>query len=451
MKSHRLMFVALSGVRVRNAELLKLGLTLPGFVDRGKTIAELPSLSLLTLAAYTPSHWEVTYREVDHFGDTEINEIAASSPDIIAISSLTARILQAYRLSDELRTRGMTVVMGGLHVSALPDEAQQHCDSIVCGEGESVWPSLIEDFERGQLQRRYRSKPHHFLNELPTPRYDLLNPHLYNRIPLQTTRGCPLACTFCAASRTISSYKRKPIPLVRRELEAILEIWPKPFIELADDNTFVDKTWGNELIQLFQDYPIRWFTETDISIADDQVLLENLARAGCAQLLIGFESSSKSAFQHVEHYGWKSRRFDKYREDIAKIQSHGISVNGCFILGHDSDTIETFAETRDFIYESELSEVQITLLTPFPSTALYQRLRKENRLIDESFWDKCTLFDLVYQPARMSFNELESGFRWLMSELYSPHQTRLRKQKFRDCARARRESHRQDLNPTQSI
>ncbi len=423
MSQLNVLFLALSGVRIKDRELRDMGMTLPGFIDRGKTIAELPSLGLLTLAGCTPDSWEVSYRELDELDDAAVTGLVNAEPSLVAISALTARILDAYRIADALRARGVTVVLGGLHVSALPDEAARHADCIVTGQAELVWPQLLDDFESGQLQKRYEV-PRTGGSPLqraaaPIPRYDLLDLNDYNRIALQTTRGCPLDCSFCGASRMIATYQRKPIEQVRRELDVITGLWERPFVELADDNTFVDKAWSRDLVRLLGEYPLRWFTETDLSIADDEALLDALADSGCAQLLIGLESAQRDSLRGVDSRDWKWQQAEDYAQKIERIQSRGISVNGCFVLGFDSDDESVFADTLDMVQALNLAEVQITLLTAFPGTPLYRQLRAEGRLLKEVFWDECTLFDVTFQPKQMSAEALRRGFRHLMGELYS--------------------------------
>ncbi len=436
MKTYRVLLLAMSGVRVKNDELRELGMTLPGFIERGQVIASLPSLSLLTLAAHTPENWETEYREIDDLSAGAAAQIAGSGYDIVAISAFTARILDAYEIADQLRDAGVTVVLGGLHVAALPEEALNHADAIVVGEAELLWQELLADFETGALRPRYSSmdSARRFdLEQAQVPRYDMLDVGRYNRLTLQTSRGCPLDCEFCGASRLISPYKIKPLAQVRRELEAILNIWPEPYIELADDNTFVSKKWARELARLFAEYRIRWFTETDLSVADDDELLELLALSGCAQVLVGLESTDAATLGRVDSRRWKESRLAGYTAKIRKIQSYGITVNGCFILGFDQDDSRVFDRTREFVQASGLSEVQITILTPFPGTALYSRLRSEGRLPKPVFWDSCTLFDVTYRPKRMSADELEDGFRDLMRDLYSPEQSAGRKEIRKEC------------------
>lgn len=437
----RLLLVAMSGVRVFDTELLSLGLTLPGFVERSRVIASLPSLGLLTLAAHTPASWEASYREYDELPADAARSIAEEGFAVVALSSLTARIDEAYALSRELRSLGVLVIIGGLHASALPHEAAQHCDIVVKGEGELVWPQILTDLGRGEWQPLYDSATagltSRFHDEQPVPRYDLLELDRYNRLTLQTTRGCPLHCSFCAASRTISPYRKKSLEQVRRELEAILALWPRPFIELADDNTFVDKVWSRELVALLADHPVKWFTESDISLADDEALLRLLGRSGCAQVLIGLESASPDSMRGLDTRDWKSRRHRDYTDKVRRIQDHGISVNGCFILGFDQDGPDIFQRTLDYIDSLELAEVQITLLTPFPGTSLRQRLEKECRILEDACWSQYTLFDLTFQPARMSVDEMKTGFRSLMREVYADERVARRRKIFQHCIRQR--------------
>lgn len=438
MRSHSVLFVAMSGVRIYDPELRSLGMTLPGFLERGKVIASLPSLGVLTLAGLTPKDWEVRYMDVDEVNPQTVDAVLSDPAELIAISALAARIDDAYLLADTVRAEARKVVIGGLHASALPEEVQLHADAVVVGEGEPVWHDVLSDARLGQLKPIYRSSPTRAFIEGTPPAYHLLDIERYNRITLQTTRGCPLDCAFCAASRLISPYKRKSMDQVERELDSILSIWKRPFIELADDNSFVHKSWSRELVALLARKRVRWFTETDVSVADDPRLLDLLASSGCAQLLIGFESVDVRSLREADSKDWKRKRRDRYLASIAAIQDRGISVNGCFVHGFDSDGPTCFESTLEFVREAGLTEVQVTVLTPFPGTALFSRLKREERLLEDRFWQKCTLFDVAFRPARMSVEELRSGFRWLVRELYAPRETERRKGLYRDCVRRSR-------------
>lgn len=436
----RLGLIAMSGLRANNPELTALGLTLPGFVERNRIVASLPSLGLLTLAALTPLDVELKYLEVP---DLSTCEGVPDDFDLVAISSFSAQIKDAYVLADRYRALGTKVVLGGLHVTAVPDEAQLHADAIVLGEGEPTWPQVIRDFLSGNLKLLYDARNCNFdLRNAPVPRYDLLDPQRYNRLTVQTQRGCPFRCEFCAASIQISpTYKVKPVELVMQEIRSIKSLWSRPFIEFADDNTFVNKGHSRQLMRALAKENVRWFTETDLSVAEDGELLQLMRDSGCAQVLVGFESTTFSGLDGIEQRSnWKAKKLNAYMEAIQRIQSHGITVNGCFILGLDGTGPESFDDIWRFVRDSRLYDVQITVQTPFPGTPLYHRLKTEGRLLQDGAWELCTLFDVNFQPKNMTVSELEVGLRELGKRLYSDEFTRERHAGFHRRYRAQRRS-----------
>jgi len=437
----KIAMVAMSGIRVCDAELLQLGLTLPGFVERSKTIASLPSLGLLTLAGMTPGSHKVAYFECPQLDALDDSRLRLEDFDAVAISSYSAQIDEAYALADRCRERGVTAIVGGLHATALPDEALEHCDTVVVGEGEACWPELLADLERGHPQPRYGDDGEEFdLAEAPMPAFEALDVGKYNRLTVQTSRGCPHLCDFCASSVLLTKrYKQKPIGKVLAEIDRITSIWPHPFIEFADDNTFIHRVYWKELLNQLKDRRLRWFTETDISVADDPDLLELMRESGCAQVLIGLESPTESALDGIElKANWKYRQWSHYKDAIHEIQAHGIGVNGCFVVGLDGHDTGIFEQICEAVRELELQEVQVTLQTAFPGTPLYARLLDEGRLLEATAWKRCTLFDVNYHPARMSADELASGFRTLVTRLYDDEFTRWRRERFKEFLRAER-------------
>jgi radical SAM superfamily enzyme YgiQ (UPF0313 family) len=423
--------IAFSGVRAADPDLNALGLSLPGVPERVRTVKALPSLSLLTLAALTPPEIELEYREIE---DLRSGPALPGDYDLVALATFTAQVRDAYRVADHYRLRGVPVVMGGLHVRARPEEALQHCTTIAVGEGESLWPRIIADFQAGRLQRRYERPPGRGfdLAQAPLPRYDLLDVSKYNRLTVQTSRGCPHRCDFCASSILLTTgYKVKPVERVVAEIRNIKRFWPRPFIEFADDNSFTNRPHARELLTALREERVRWFTEADVSIAEDDELLALMRASGCRQVLIGLESPRSAGLSGLElRRNWKLRKLPGYLSAVRAIQAHGITVNGCFILGLDGDDESVFDDIYRFVELSGLFDVQITVLTPFPGTPLYDRLAAEGRLLEPAAWERCTLFDVNFVPRQMSPQRLHEGLKQLARRLYEPAFVEHRRQRF---------------------
>jgi radical SAM superfamily enzyme YgiQ (UPF0313 family) len=432
----RIGFIAMSGVRAHNEELAELGLTLPGFVDRNRIIASLPSLGLLTLAGMTPKKFDVEYHEI---ADLRHLPELPTDFDMVAISTFTAQFYEACDVADYYRSRNVPVVMGGITASSLPEQTKEFCTSVVIGEGEPLWPEVLDDLERGSLKPFYvQSPPGQFdLRNAPMPRFDLLDPDKYNRITVQTSRGCPHKCEFCASSILLTSrYKVKPVEKVIAEIREIKKIWPRPFIEFADDNSFVHREHYKRLLRELARERVRWFTEADADVAKDDELLGLMRDSGCQQVLIGLESPGRASLNGLElNSNWKARKQDEYKAAIAKVQSYGITVNGCFILGLDGDTPGVFDDVLNFVRDSGLYEVQVTFLTAFPGTPLYARLKREGRILRDKAWELCTLFDINIAPRNMTVSQLQAGYLKLVKQLYATEETNTRRRRFKRMLR----------------
>lgn len=426
-------FLAMSGLRAHDPKLLELGMSLPGVREREKVLRGLPSLGLLYLAACTPPGHELRYFEAEADG-REPEEVY--SCDLVAISTFSAQVFEAYAVADRLRAAGVRVALGGLHVSVRPDEARAHADHVFLGEGERMWPTAVRAFEAGAAPQVWNAAEFAPLDvhSLPVPRYDLLPPSRYARFPVQTTRGCPWRCDFCASNVMLGQpYRKRPVADVVRDVLAVRRLHPHPFIEFADDNTFVDHEWGKELCRALIPLGVKWFTETDISVADDSELLALMRRSRCRQVLIGLESPARGALEGVElRTNFKARRGPTYVEALRRIQAEGITVNGCFILGLDRHTPDVFEEVLEFAEEVPLYDVQITVLTPFPGTPLYDRLLREGRILQPDRWDLCTLFDVNFVPKGMTVEELREGVYWLAERLYRTESQAARRGQFLD-------------------
>lgn len=428
-------FIAMSGIRVMDKELLKLGVTLPGFVERSKVIASLPSLGLLTLAGLTPDNHTIEYLEIPDAND--IKNLPGEF-DLVAISSYSAQINEGYEIAKRYKDSGVPSILGGPHVSRVPEEAEKYCNSVVIGEGELIWQKLLDDLQNGNLQSRYGSLENSFdLKDAPMPAFELLDMPKYTRLTVQLSRGCPHLCEFCASSPLITNkYSQKPVGKVLDEIDRIKEIWDGHFIEFVDDNAIINKNYWRELLPQLRKRRIKWFAETDISVSEDEDILRLMRDSGCVQVLIGLESPVEQGLKGVElKSDWKLNNLEKYREGIKKIQSNGIRVTGCFIIGLDGQDKSIFEKVIEFVRETEMFDVQITILTPFPGTKLYERLKAEERLLAEKDWRTCTLFDLNFKPKNMTLKELRDGFKKMGIELYSDSFSNWRKNKFKEYLR----------------
>jgi len=423
----RVALISLSGLRIREPQMRELGMRLPTLQSRAAALARMPSLGLLTLAGQTPDTWECSYHEIEDASDESVESVLDVRPDLIAVSTLSASVDQAYRFVSRVRRHGIPLVIGGLHATACPEEAARHFDVVAVGDGEAVWPAILRDAQRGALMPRYCANGTFDLADSPVPRYDLLGAGRRDRLTLQTQRGCPFACEFCAASRLLGRFREKPLANIERELAALNAQMGSPIVELADDNTFAGRRDAVPLLELFAGSGIRYFTEVDWRIGERPEIVARLADSGCVQVLIGFESLT---FRYPG-MGAKQAAFERMINAAEAIQASGVAVIGCFIVGGDGETHQSIDRLAEFILASPLADVQLTVQTPFPGSPLHRRLKSEGRLRPEAGWECCTLFDVMYEPDRMSAAELSSTFRAVVGAVFSPaaneHRQRIRR------------------------
>lgn len=370
--------------------------------------------SLLIIAALTPSSYEIDII------DENIEEIDfQKNYDLVGITVMTQQANRAYEISAQFRKNRVKVILGGIHVTVCPDEAMNNADSIVVGEAENLWPEIIEDFEANHLKSFYKNSKVVDMLHAPIPRYDLIADKGYNVVWIQTTRGCPHDCEFCAASRVYGNqYRRKSTSQIIDEILLIKKSLGDINISFADDNLFVDKQASIEFISAITPLKIRWFGQTDISIARHGQLLGLLKNSGCYCLFVGFESLSENNLKGINKNEWKASQVKFYPEYISKIQSYGIGVMGAFIIGFDDDTPSKFQKISDFIINNNLYESQISILTPLPGTPLRERMLKTNCLLDNS-WEKYTLADLTFKHPLLSKIQLEDGLFSIYKEINS--------------------------------
>lgn len=365
-----------------------------------------PNLALITIASILPDDWDCVYIDQNYI-DIDFDQ----QYDIVIISSMTQQIRNAYDISERFRHIGALTIIGGIHVTLMPEEALQYADVVNVGEAEKIFPQLIDDIEHGCVKRIYKEvepEGYEFIDS-PMPRFDLLKEYSYSIITLQTTRGCPHDCSFCSASKVFGTkYRRKENYKVLQELERILDLYPDKIVLFADDNMFVMKKQVKELLKQMCDMNFRWIAQTDISIAEDDELLELMVHAGCQWVVIGFESISSKSLKNIDKNNWKFNKLPKYKTSIQKIQNYGIGVYGTFIVGLDEDDISIFKNTSEFIIKNKLYGCNITVPTPLPGTRLREHLLKDNRIAVHD-WNYYTFWDVTIIPQRMTKEELENG------------------------------------------
>ena len=369
-----------------------------------KKLWSVPNLGLLTVAGMLPDDFFVEY--------IDLNYVQKSNPlcDWVFMSPSTCQAERAYRIAGELRASGIKVAMGGVHVSVLPDEALQHADTVFIGEAEGAIEAFIADMKAGAAKPTYRGCSSPSLVQTPIPRYDLTACYPYNSIPVQTSRGCPHQCSFCVSSKLYGKrIRRKSITQIQKELENILSVHKRPLIFFTDDNIFVDNEYGLRLIRMIKKFNIRWYAFSDAGIAFKDDLLQEISESGCLQLLIGFESLEEENLAQINRSRWKRDKLNEYEYVIAKIQGFGVGVVGSFVLGMDIDTSEYFDKLYSFIIKTNIYATNITVLTPFPGTAVYSDLKRQNRIFADN-WSKYNGFELNFQPEKMSVDAFEKEY-----------------------------------------
>ncbi len=376
--------------------------------------APVPNLALPILASLTPP--DVTVSFTDDLL-TPINlERGLKDIDLVGITVLTKTALRAYRIADAYRKRGVPVVLGGIHPSALPDEAKEHADAVVIGEAEEVWPHLIEDARSGGLQPFYQQKDFTDSSKIPIPRREILPKRGYFSLDVvQASRGCPYRCEFCSVRKFFGdTYRLRPISDVVEEIKNL----PHRLIMFNDDNIIGNPSYSKELFRALIPLKKKWIGETSLMGLRDIENVILLAKSGCIGLLIGFESLSKSNLNLSQKY---QNNPAEYREIIDTLHRHGITIWGSFIFGFDEDNPDIFEETVSFAIQTKLFAVTFAILTPYPETAFYQRIKSEGRLVQDGWWllERPEESAPHYLPKKMSGRQLREGWKNAWREFYS--------------------------------
>ncbi|MBI4964629.1 MAG: radical SAM protein [Desulfomonile tiedjei] len=372
-------------------------------------------LAIPTLASLTPPRHEIRIFD-ENIEDIDYNWKA----DLVGISVRTMFAERAYAISETYRQRGVKTVLGGIHPSMCPEEALEHCDSVVIGEAERVWHTLLEDAEDGRLKRLYKADGFADLTAAPVPNRASLSRNRYLLDIVQTTKGCPFQCEFCSVHAFDGQkIRNRTIEQIVSEVQSIsgsrAKYKEKKVIFFVDDNIIANKQFARELFLALAPYNINWMCQASINISQEDELLDLMRKSGCGAIFIGFESISKQNLAMM-HKGI-NLRYD-YLPAIKRIQSYGILVHASFIVGYDFDSKAAFEELIDFIQESNLLMPLINILTPFPGTKLFKRFEEEGRIIHKD-WSKYDAKHVVFRPSNMSPEDLLDGYRRVVTAVYS--------------------------------
>lgn len=367
-------------------------------------------LTLTTLAALVPSEIPIDLQLFDEgIADVPLNLDA----DLVGLTVITGTAIRAYELASHFRQRGITVVLGGPHVTLIPDDAQAHADAIVTGYAEDSWPQLLRDFAGGRLKPRYDQAPRLDLADRPFARRELLpgNRYLTNNV-FEATRGCVHSCDFCVVP---SAWGRKPYQKPVGQVVADIRQHGARKLIFVDLNLIADRGYALQLFKALIPLKLQWYGLATVLLAKDSELLETAARSGCKGLLMGLESISPQNLR-ANHKGFNSP--EKFMWVVERLHEHGIALQGCFVFGLDHDEPDVFLKTAEFAVQAKIDLPRFAIVTPFPNTALYKRLLAENRILTKN-WELYDGQHVVFRPAKMSIRELQQGTELAWKHAYS--------------------------------
>jgi len=372
-------------------------------------------LNLTICASVVPANWDVEI--VDENVTEHLHVPDADGIDAVGIGAMTTQARRAYDLADGYLALGVPVILGGIHPSVLPDEAAGHATIVCKGDAEGTLPRALNDLAAGRARSIYdwRDDPD---APIATPRKDLLNPKDYLVFnPIQTARGCPHGCTFCTTPAVFGRrFRRRAIDDIVEEIRLAKERFNTRVFIFSDDDVAGNHKWAMELFDAIRPLEVKWASQCDILIAENDKLLRTMRASGCLGLILGLESPKAGTLRHA---GKTYVDADRYVRYIRKIQSHRISVWGSFIFGFDSDDWRDCMNAVRFAQKARLCMSCYPILTPYPGTEIYRRYDAEGRLLTKD-WDKYNGATVVFRPKRMTVDQLRHAQMAGFHEFYRP-------------------------------
>jgi radical SAM superfamily enzyme YgiQ (UPF0313 family) len=367
-------------------------------------------LTIAALKGVTPSHHQTT------FFDDRIEDIDFDiSCDLVAITCETFTAKRAYEISGNFRKKGKTVVMGGFHPNLCPDEAINYCDAILTGEGEYLWPMMIKDFEESNLKKIYRQTERVDPKDIRTDKSIFRGKSYFPFSVVETGRGCCYKCEFCAVTEFFGNcYLRRPVENI---IEEIKQSKHKRLM-FADDNITAHLPSARALFEALKPLKIQWVCQASVIIGQDPALLRLMKESGCIGGLIGFESLNKGNLLHMQKH--QNLAIHAQEEIVNKIYQSGLKIYASFVIGYDEDDAATVSETLKYAIDKGFFIANFYQLTPFPGTGLYDRLKAENRLLNEKWWldDNFRYGDVVFRPLKITAQEMTKLCQEAKEEFY---------------------------------
>ncbi len=317
--------------------------------------------------------------------DDRMEQIPYDEPtDLVAITVETFTARRAYEISEEFRRRGVRTVMGGMHAMLIPDEVAEHCDCVIIGDAEPVWAEMIEDHRRGMLKRRYEPVQPSCPQINVITRRDIFEGKGYLPITLlQFSRGCSHRCSFCASSVYFKAHHYcRPVDDVIREIKS----QKRKLLFFVDDNIVCNREKAKELFRALIPLKIHWVSQGSIDMLGDSELMELMVKSGCLGLVIGFESISPECISEMNKGTNRKGSADMYSDEIKQLRKWGLQTWAAFTVGHDGDTMESIRATCDFAIKNKFTFAAFNILMPYPNTPLYEKMKREGRLLYDGKW-----------------------------------------------------------------